>query len=200
MKTLMLAATAAVAFASAVTFSSSAQAAVPVVVDGNCISVTDVAGCLFTNNIAPNTVAATEAAYNIYNDTHPSADPDIALAYLFKSDDGLGFLGSITGGGTASGTWSTPGYLISFLAVKASNNFVLYQLATPASNGSWDTFDIPFRQNPHDLSHLTFFGEADDGGGGTGSDVPEPATWAMLLSGFGMVGLATRRRNRAVSA
>jgi hypothetical protein len=26
--------------------------------------------------------------------------------------------------------------------------------------------------------------------------VPEPATWAMMLSGFGMLGLATRRRSR----
>lgn len=30
--------------------------------------------------------------------------------------------------------------------------------------------------------------------------VPEPQTWAMLLAGFGMVGLATRRRRSAVAA
>ena len=30
--------------------------------------------------------------------------------------------------------------------------------------------------------------------------VPEPATWAMLLIGFGMVGFAARRRNRALAA
>jgi hypothetical protein len=28
--------------------------------------------------------------------------------------------------------------------------------------------------------------------------VPEPATWAMLILGFGLVGVASRRRNRAV--
>ena len=33
----------------------------------------------------------------------------------------------------------------------------------------------------------------------TGITVPEPATWAMLISGFGMVGFAARRR-RALSA
>ncbi len=200
MKPLKLVATTALAFASAVAFSSSAQAAVPVVVDGSCISVTDVSGCLFTNNIAPNTVAATQSAYNLYNDTHVSAAPDIALTYLFKSDDGAGFLGSITGGGTASGTWSTPGYLISFLAVKAADYFVLYELTVPASSGLWNTFNIPFKNNPHDLSHLAFFGAADDGGGGIGSTVPEPATWALLFAGFGMVGIAARRRNRAISA
>lgn len=30
--------------------------------------------------------------------------------------------------------------------------------------------------------------------------VPEPASWAMLLTGFGLVGLASRRRSRSVAA
>lgn len=34
---------------------------------------------------------------------------------------------------------------------------------------------------------------------GTGSTVPEPTTWAMLLAGFGLVGVASRRRTRATS-
>lgn len=34
---------------------------------------------------------------------------------------------------------------------------------------------------------------------GNGPDaIPEPATWAMLLGGFGMLGAAARRRNRTV--
>jgi hypothetical protein len=32
-----------------------------------------------------------------------------------------------------------------------------------------------------------------------GPKLPEPATWAMLIAGFGLVGTAVRRR-RAVSA
>ncbi|MBC7522579.1 MAG: PEP-CTERM sorting domain-containing protein [Sandarakinorhabdus sp.] len=174
------------------------------VVATNCISVTNSAGCLFTGNIAPSTVTDTQTAYNLFNDTHPSANPDITLTYLFKSDD-VGFPGSLTGGLGTSGTWSTPGYLVDFLAVKAANNFVLYQLATPASSGSWNTFNIPYLNkkgegNPHDLSHLAFFGKADDGGGdGTGNTVPEPASWAMLITGFSLVGFAARRRQRLES-
>jgi hypothetical protein len=30
--------------------------------------------------------------------------------------------------------------------------------------------------------------------------IPEPTTWALMVAGFGMVGFAMRRRNRAVAA
>jgi hypothetical protein len=36
--------------------------------------------------------------------------------------------------------------------------------------------------------------------GSIGPGVPEPASWAMLIAGFGMVGAARRRRGRAVAA
>ena len=44
-------------------------------------------------------------------------------------------------------------------------------------------------------------GDGFDGDGDPGGDpgVPEPATWAMLLSGFGMVGFAARRRRGLAS-
>lgn len=34
------------------------------------------------------------------------------------------------------------------------------------------------------------------GGGGGGSTVPEPASWAMLLAGFGLIGTTMRQRRR----
>jgi hypothetical protein len=37
-------------------------------------------------------------------------------------------------------------------------------------------------------------------GGITLTSVPEPATWAMLISGFGLLGLAARRRRTQASA
>ena len=42
--------------------------------------------------------------------------------------------------------------------------------------------------------------EPPTGGGGTGSGVvPEPASWAMLIAGFGLVGATMRRRRLATS-
>jgi hypothetical protein len=32
------------------------------------------------------------------------------------------------------------------------------------------------------------------------TSVPEPASWMLLIAGFGMVGSAMRRRNAAVAA
>jgi hypothetical protein len=172
-----------------------ALAAVPAsaitVVAAECVSVADANGCKFNGNIAPNTVADTQTAYNTYNDSVPSANPDIVLNYLGKSDSGFG---TITNAGGTSGNWSTPGFLVDFLAVKAGDFFVLYQLAAPANSGTWNTFNITNQRGiPLGLSHLTFFGGDDpnDPGGGV---VPEPASWAMMLAGFGLVGFAARRR------
>jgi hypothetical protein len=44
------------------------------------------------------------------------------------------------------------------------------------------------------------FGDVGGGGGGGGgggnAPVPEPATWALMLAGFGLVGIALRRRDQ----
>jgi hypothetical protein len=34
----------------------------------------------------------------------------------------------------------------------------------------------------------------------TTAGIPEPASWAMLIAGFGLVGAASRRRNMTVAA
>ncbi len=163
------------------------------IVAANCNSVASPAGCLFQGNINSNPNPANangyknaEALYNLFNDTHPSANPDITLNYLFDTDSTAGL---ITGGGTASGTWSLPGYQVDFIAVKAGPYFVLYQIAAAAS-GTWDTFDIPYNNNPRELSHIVFFGQE--------SAVPEPAAWGMMIGGFGLAGAAVRRRKTRV--
>jgi hypothetical protein len=37
-------------------------------------------------------------------------------------------------------------------------------------------------------------------GGGAGGGVPEPATWAMMITGFAMIGAALRRRRTGKAA
>ena len=48
---------------------------------------------------------------------------------------------------------------------------------------------------PVDASQFSFAGLWTDAGG-----VPEPATWAMMLVGFGMIGMTTRRQRRGAVA
>jgi hypothetical protein len=151
------------------------------VVESACVSVADEHGCLFDGNINDNDVLNGNSYKDAQNAYNAVRDPDILLN-LIPTD-----LVSITGAGTASGTWSAANYLVNFVAVKASNQFVLYQI-DPASGGNWDTFDIPYKNNPHDLSHLLFFGSA--------GAVPEPATWGLMILGFGLVGGAMRRRQK----
>jgi hypothetical protein len=50
---------------------------------------------------------------------------------------------------------------------------------------------------PHDGYSLAFSPGIGNGGGG---GVPEPATWAMMLTGFGLAGMALRRRRLVVTA
>jgi hypothetical protein len=64
-----------------------------------------------------------------------------------------------------------------------------------------DTFDkIRFFQSTNGAGYesdnhtVGFFLE------GGGNPIPEPATWAMLIAGFGMVGLAARRRRNPITA
>lgn len=175
-------------------FSAPAFAATTVV-DGSCVSVTDIHGCKFTGNInekatGNNSYGDAVTAYNYYNNTHPSADPDITLNYLAKSDLG-GFPGVITFNDSStknSGTWTLSGYLVNFVAVKTGDNFVLYELSSPASSGTWSTVDLGSKT----LSHLEFFGTV-------APPIPEPASWALMIAGLGTVGFAMRRRRTTVS-
>jgi hypothetical protein len=62
-----------------------------------------------------------------------------------------------------------------------SNNGIGIQWGPDAFNTGIDNVDFSFTPN---------------GGGG----VPEPATWAMMIAGFGLTGMAIRRRRSAFAA
>ena len=150
-------------------------------------------GCLFNGNIngSANGNSSYLLAQNAYNAF--SSGPDIALTFLGETSPTLqgspGAFGQVTGMPGSSGTWSTPGFAVKYLAIKASDQFVLYDVSG-ASSGSWNTFAIPFKNNAHNISHMAFFGSPSVAG------VPEPSAWAMLIMGFGLVGEAMRARRR----
>jgi len=74
-----------------------------------------------------------------------------------------------------------------YVVVKQSNGFALFYDSNPIVAGSFN-LSTYFPNNPG-WSHITFFNT------GTGA-VPEPGTWAMMLLGFGGMGVALRRRRK----
>jgi hypothetical protein len=164
-----------------------APAAASVIIVGSCDSVTDgdPQGCLFGGNITGNpdptngnSYKTAEARYNAL------MDPDITLNFLTDTDNAnFSDFGSIVvDPGGLTGTFDLSGFTIEFFAVKYSNRFTLYEYLGTDGTGSWAT------NGTNAMSHIVFFG--------TPGAVPEPATWAMMLLGFGAVGSAMRRSRR----
>ncbi len=103
---------------------------------------------------------------------------------------GTGAFFTITGGGTASGTWEfDPGntdYVIYAVTVSTSGKADLYAVSPPSNSGHWDTNDI----NGHNLSHLDFYARL------VTHKTPEPIS--LLLMGGGLIGLgAVRKKKRS---
>lgn len=175
---------ASVAFAS---LGVAAPAPAVTIVAAKCGSVSDAAGCLFEGNMG--NVGDAADAQTQYNALR---NPDIVLDFLGKSDGGFGTVTYDDATNTV-GTWSAPGFTIDYLAVKSGPEFVLYKV----TDNKWDTDGLTNKKGTRQaLSHLTFFGTRSV------AAVPEPATWAMMIGGFGMVGgsMRYRRRSKSTSA
>ena len=81
--------------------------------------------------------------------------------------------------------------------------FTLTLAGAPTTSATFNNFILRWQSVAGDFRGTSGIGMGtngnDDGGFDPGGGVvPEPATWAMLMTGFGMVGFAVRRR-RAVS-
>lgn len=120
------------------------------------------------------------------------SDGEIEIASMWDSITGTEFDIGYTPN-TLSFTY-TPGAgdpTMHYFSIKQANGYALFYDATPITSASIN-LDTYFPRNPG-WSHITFFD--------TGLDinpltpVPEPATWAMLLFGFGAIGASLRTRN-----
>ena len=188
MKYIIRAGLGALAFAFAATPASALS-----IIEARCTSVLQAdGGCVFDGN--DNDVGAIQTLYNASG--KPGAPISLNLIGKIDAPATSGAFGSITyGPGNLTGTWSLPGYLVDFISVKAADEFILIKLATAASSGTWSTAGLCAGRNCNQpaISHIQFYGSE---GGGV---IPEPATWAMLIVGFGLVGSAMRRRQGVAS-
>ena len=93
---------------------------------------------------------------------------------------------------------------LTFTVVTADGPVALSSFATEATPGVWKGYSTQWNNSNQTSVILRLVDNSLDFGGndfgiddinfGTDSVVPEPATWAMLITGFGLVGFAARRR------
>jgi hypothetical protein len=190
MKQLMLA---AAAFAGALSLAAVATpASAALVLDDPGCDLFSATGCRFSDDgpggANDNDVAAVEAAYNNQH-TEPPPPAVIDLEFLGKIEAGQDFPNDLD-----SYDWTFDD--VGFLVVKAGQYFVLYGFETPQDFGTATNAGL-FGKG---ISHISFYSGTCDGGdcgGGGGNEVPEPATWALMIMGFGAAGSMLRRRRPA---
>jgi PEP-CTERM motif len=152
------------------------------------------------NNLTLSTESGTNNVH--INNTGLVVSPDTGAGVFFIAP--TGGIYSIYALFNAQDDLATGVTITRFLSLSAVNSFA--PVGSPNSVpsnlsfsqmvtlGAGDTFGFVFgpgQDNSHDLTGFSF----------TVSDaVPEPATWMTMLLGFGLIGVAMRRRSRASPA
>jgi hypothetical protein len=172
---------------------ASTPASAVTLVSGQCFAANTAQGCKFDGIITGQPAA--DQLESLYNGLHP----DIELQLLDKLDaEGGPLMGFLTNAVFKDGdpnelmsaTFTNSAWIIDYYAVKAGGGTqaVLYAVGTPGSSFNFSSYS---RQA---VSHLVLFGRQVN----NPNVVPEPATWAMMLGGFGLIGGAMRRRTTKV--
>ncbi|MFA7440507.1 MAG: PEPxxWA-CTERM sorting domain-containing protein [Sphingomonadaceae bacterium] len=125
-------------------------------------------------------------------------DVELKLYSKWDSDEGAGSSALVrVAGDSYSGTWASP-VSIAYVTVKAGPQFAVYEWND--FSGSWFSQGLTAgngkKKNTPAVSHVSFWTVP----GGETPAVPEPATWLMMIAGFGLIGSAMRRRRKIVTA
>ncbi len=118
------------------------------------------------------------------------------LLFTFNAADARNFINSLTNSGAYYGNPTTPflgqngGEPYSFLNFYARGNTRFDRIVFSQGPGGG------YESDNHTVGRWSRISGTVIGGSGA---VPEPATWALLLTGFGLVGVAARRRKGLAS-
>lgn len=145
--------------------------------------------------------------------TTPAGGVVFAQGYVLGEETGLQHatffeLGNVGTTVQLGGPHSLFGVNLVNLGFTADANFTVttnlgsYQFATPVGGSSSTPVFAGFQSSAGETITSVFYSGSDNPGAtsfqiGQVGAAPEPATWAMLILGFGIAGAALRRRRRA---
>ena len=181
------------------TLAGSAHAAL-VVVDAMANSSTGGVGqssglVLTTGQMFHSTVAVTDLWNAGALPRWSNADGLIANLYATGSDDSGWAVGQQIG--QAFPMWTQGGLTAPFNSLVGSIGGVFKVLGTNFNGPAWGNGALTLYFWDQNSGDNTQFITADIGLNATEGGVPEPAIWAMMIAGFGIVGATLRRRRFA---
>lgn len=146
------------------------------------------AGCLFNYDNGDGNVFDDASAYEAaWNGTH-LADPAPEVLELGDLTEKFEFNGANLSEAISAS------FKVGFYAVKSGSGQVALYGLNPAVEDfvAFNTRIANKKGQLLGISHVTLFGATI----GNGNAVPEPATWAMMIMGFGATGAMIRRRRQ----
>lgn len=137
--------------------------------------------------------AGNDNAANVAAAILAATGEDVDLVLYGKSDDASSVLFnySVDPDGAFTVDWATvDGTVIDYVTVKGGNQFKVYEFNASSGTVSSAGLVVGAGKTP-EISHLSHWNPS--------GAVPEPATWGMMLLGFGLMGAALRRRRPRVT-
>lgn len=163
-------------------------------------SIVDLTGNFFTNTLGSN-VSATPALRVLIQDG--SVRSELIWEGAYNNNTGLGFGSADTGdlfwqfvSGQGATLGNTFGYTM-FTLANWGNTYSSSAFVSGLSIGVGSSAGSGFNANVDNLAFTTDAGSTGyNFAASPVAAIPEPATWAMMLMGFGAMGVSLRRRRR----